>query len=296
MKLHLLFASFQFYYFWKMLKTFSLIIIFNAIFFCNCVMPSQNKNEKIVDKTSNVQKDTFHLLCQYWQLIDADHPTSKDISFTNDDGVLFQSGIVFLIDSSVLENPAGEMTYGTLKLNGNKIEVNFDDGRKALYAIKSLHKDELLMKRTEGKHASELTFKPTNTSWPDANKNPFSKQNYQWCAKPKKPESDVQIKTRVKQFVQFCKYYFDGFVNGSANNIDFTGLPNCLNWYQGGITIQSETKLDKKWINCFYSQEQAFKGRQMLQDAIVKKYNWDEKETNWLKQTASVLQQIHDGM
>jgi hypothetical protein len=32
----------------------------------------------------------------------------------------------------------------------------------------------------------------------------------------------------------------------------------------------------------------------MLEDALVKKYDWDTKETNWLKQTASVLQQIYD--
>lgn len=279
-----------------MQKLFPLLITFSAIFFCSCVMPSQNKNEKIVDATSNVQKDTFHLLFQYWQLVDADHPTSKDISFTNDDGILFQSGIVFMNDSSVLENPTGEMTYGKFKLSGNKIEGTFDDGRKATYTITRLDKDELLLKRIEGKRASELTFKPTNTSWAEASKNPFSKENYAWSRKPNKPESDEQIKYRVKEFVQFCKYYFDGFINGNADKISFIGLPNCLNWYQGGITIQNESKLDKKWMNCFYSHEQAYKGRQMLQDAIVKKYNWDEQETNWLKQTASVLQQIHDGM
>jgi len=279
-----------------MRKLFSLIIIFSAISFCNCVMPSQNKNEKIVDAVSNIQQDTFHLLCQYWQLVDADHPTSEDISFTNDDGILFQSGIVFMTDSSVLENPTGEMTYGKFKLSGNKIEVNFDNRRKATYTINRLHKDELLLKRIEDKHASELTFKPTSTLWPEANKNPFSKENYAWSRKSNKPETDDQIKNRVKGFVQFCKYYFEGFIDGNADKISFIGLPNCLNWYQGGITIQNESKLDKKWMNCFYSHEQAYKGRQMLQDAIVKKYNWDEKETNWLKQTASVLQQIHDGM
>jgi hypothetical protein len=279
-----------------MRKTFPLIIIFSAAFFCNCVMPSSNKNEKIVDAPANIQKDTFHLLVQYWILSDAEHPTSKDISFTNDAGIFIQPGIIFMTDSSLLENPAGEMTYGKFKLNGNKIQANFANGTKAVYTIKHLNKDELLLNRTENKHVSELTFKPTNTSWPDANKNPFAKQNYQWSIKPKKAESDDEIKNRLKEFVEFYKYYFDGLINGGATNIDFTGLPCCLNWYQGGITIQSESKLDKKWINCFYSTEQAYKGRQMLEDALMKKYDWDTKETNWLKQTASVLQQIHDGM
>lgn len=279
-----------------MRKSTLLIIISIAIFFSNCVTPSSDKNEKIVETPTVVKRDSFQLLCQYWRLSDAEHPTSKDISFTNDQGILIESGIVFMTDSSFLENPAGEMSYGKFRLNGNKIEAKFDNGRKAVYTINRLHKDQLLLNRLENKHTSELTYKSTDTRWPDANKNPFAKQNYQWSIKPKNAESDEQIKNRLKQFVEFYKYYFDGLVNGGATNIDFTGLPCCLNWYQGGITIQSENKLDKKWIDCFYSTEQAHKGRQMLEDALVKKYDWDTKETNWLKQTASVLQQIHDGM
>jgi hypothetical protein len=277
-----------------MRKLIPLIIIFIAIFFSNCVTPSSDKNEKIVETPSVVKRDSFQLLCQYWKLSDAEHPTSKDISFTNKEGILLESGIVFMTDSSFLENPAGEMSYGKFKLNGNKIEAKFDDGRKAVYTMNRLHKDELLLNRLENKHVSELTYKSTNTRWPDVNKNPFAKQNYQWSVKPKKAETDEEIKKRIKDFVRFYQYYFTGLVNGDATNLDLIGLPCCLNWYQGGITIQSENKLDKKWINCFYSPEQAFKGRQMLEDALVKKYDWDTKETNWLKQTASVLQQIYD--
>ncbi len=277
-----------------MRKLIPLIIIFIAIFFSNCVTPSSDKNEKIVETPRVVKRDSFQLLCQYWKLSDAEHPTSKDISFTNKEGILLESGIVFMTDSSFLENPAGEMSYGKFKLNGNKIEAKFDDGRKAVYTMNRLHKDELLLNRLENKHVSELTYNSTNTWWPDANTNPFAKQNYQWSVKPKKAETDEEIKKRIKDFVRFYQYYFTGLVNGGAINLDLIGLPCCLNWYQGGITIQSEAKLDKKWINCFYSTEQAFKGRQMLEDALVKKYDWDTKETNWLKQTSSVLQQIYD--
>ncbi|MGN6193372.1 MAG: hypothetical protein ACTHOB_00425 [Ginsengibacter sp.] len=272
------------------------VFFFISIIFANCVMPSEKRNEKIIDSTSFQQNDTFHLLCKYWKLTDADHPTEKDVSFTNDNGVELQSGIVFITDSTVLENPTGEMTYGKFSLKGNVIHVNFDDGRKAVYTIQRLHKNELLLKRTENKHTSELTYEGTQAAWPDAKKNPFSKENYKWTIKPKKPETDAEIKERVKESVQFYLYYFNGFINGNADQIDFKGLPNCLNWYQGGITIQNEENLNKKWISCFYSKDQALEGRQILQDAILKKYNWNEKETNWLKQTTSVLQQIHDRM
>lgn len=259
-------------------------------------MPSQNKNEKIVGETTfALPKDTFHLLCQFWQLSDADNPTSKDVSFSND-SILFEPGIVFMTDSTVLENPLGEMSYGKFKVDGNTIKVNFDDGRKATYIIGRLHKDELMLKRTESKHTTELTYTPTHTYWANTDKNPFSKKNYQWVVKPKKPESDQEIKTRLRSSIQFYAYYLKGYVDGGATKIDFRAMPCCFHWYQGGISIQNENKLDKKWINCFYSEEQAFKGRQMIEDIISKKYKWDEKETNWIKQTVPVLEQMRDSL
>ena len=277
------------------MQKLTLFFLALSLAFSNCDQAPNDRNEKLIDHASEMP-DTFHLLTQYWELTDADNPTSKDVSFTSDDGIEDGSGIVFMTDSSVLENPAGDMTYGKFSMNGNRIDVIFDDGRKAGYIIDRISKDALLLSRTEDKHTSKLTYKATHTSWPDSGKNPFAKENYRWAQKPKKPESDEEIKTRVKQCVQFYAYYFAGFINGKAEQIDFNALPNCLNWYQGGISIQNEDGLDKKWINCFYSAEQAFKGRQMLEDAIVKKYKWEEKETNWIKQTMPVLQQIHDKM
>lgn len=243
-----------------------------------------------------VKKDTLHMLAQYWDLQDADHPTSKDIAFKNESGLAMQPGIVFMTDSVVLENPKGEMTYGKFSLSKNTINVNFDDGRKAVYKIGKLDSSQLWLKRTENKKTSELTFKGSSTYWPDAGSNPFSKRNYQWVRKPNKPESDEAIKERLRESIQFYIDYFKGFINGGASEIDFTALPSCLQWYQGGIFIQNENKLDNKWINCFYSPEQAFKARQILQDVITKKYDWDSTQMNWLKQTVPVLEQIKKGL
>lgn len=277
------------------MRKFILLFLIVAALFSNCGESSQDKNEKLID-TASEMPDTFHLLTQYWELTDADNPTSKDISFTADDGAEYVSGLVFMTDSTVLENPVGEMTYGKYDLKGNTISVNFDDKRKAIYLIDQINKEQLVLSRTEKKHTSKLTYKATGTQWPNSDKNPFSRQNYQWSKKPVTPESDEQIKNRVKGYVQFCAYYFQGFLNGNAAQIDFNALPTCLNWYQGGISIENEDKLNPKWIDCFYSKAQAYKGRQMLEDAIVKKYKWDEKETNWMKQIVPVLQQVHDNL
>jgi hypothetical protein len=279
------------------MRLFSLLFIFFIVLvFSDCSVPVKNDNEKIIGLADSPPKDTFHLLCQYWQLTDAEHPTSKDISFTNNEGILFQSGIVFMSDSVLLENPVGEMNYGKFKVSGNTISVNFDNGRKAIYKIGRLHKDELRLRRTENKHTTELTFKATGTYWKDARKNPFAKQNYQWARRPEKPESDEALKIRLKNNVRFYEYYFKGFADGGASKINFDGLPCCFNWYSGGIFIQNENKLNKKWINCFYSEDQAYKGRQILEEALNKKYDWDTTQTNWVKQTSDVLKQINAKM
>ena len=274
----------------------NLFLFFVIVFsFANCTMPQQRTNDKMVDDEVVADKDTFHLLCQYWQLEEADNPTSKDISF-KENGIEFKSGIVFMTDSVMLENPQGKMNYGKFKLDENTINVVFDNNGNAVYKIGRLNKDELLLRRTENKHVSQLTFKASHTYWADADKNPFAKKNFKWAQKPTRPENAEEIKRRAKESVQFYAYYLTGFVNGGATTIDFEAIPCCFNWYTGGISIQSETKLDKKWIDCFYSKEQAFEARQILEDAILKKYDWDTTETDWVKQTIPVLQQIHDGL
>ena len=60
--------------------------------------------------------------------------------------------------------------------------------------------------------------------------------------------------------------------------------------------MQGPKNLDKKWINCFYSEEQALEARQLMEDVLTKKYDWDTTQTNWVKQTAMVLKLIHDKM
>jgi hypothetical protein len=279
-----------------MRKLYLLIFACISVSFYQCSSPGPKPNTKIVEVESRNEKDTFQLLCQYWQLLDAENPTSKDIPFTNNNGVQFESGIIFMTDSTLLENPAGEMTYGKFVLNENEIKVDFDNGKKAEYKIEKLSKEGLVLKRSQNKHTSQLTYKATDTYWKNAEKSSFAKKNYQWVVKPAKPETNEQIKKRAKDCVKFYAYYFKGFADGGATKINFEGLPCCFNWYQGGISIQNEKKLDKKWINCFYSEEQAFTARQILQDALMKKYDWDTTETNWVKQTAQVLQQIHDRM
>lgn len=274
-----------------------LLFISVVLVLSNCTEPQQERNEKIVGDISKADRDSFSILCQYWQLDEADNPMGVDISMKDPaTGIEYESGILFMADSTVLENPKGKMTYGKFSINNNLIDVSYDGGRKASYEIVRLNKEELRLDRTEKKKESNLSYRASNTMWPDVAKNPFSKENYAWAKKPSKSGSEEDIREKAKDCIRFYQYYFEGFVNGGAKSINFEALPDPFKWYAGGIFIQKEDELNNKFIDVFYSPQDAYKARNILQSMLQQKVDWDTTQTNWLKQTAMVLEQIREKM
>lgn len=271
-----------------------LLILFTAILFIGC-NSSKNKNQ-LAQQAKARPDDSASLLSQYWILQDADHPEGKDILNQLDDGITMQPGIVFMTDSTVLENPAGEMRYGRYDQTHSPITVKYDGGGEALYAILKLDSQHLWLERKENNSATTLKYKATDTWWPDSEKNPFSQKNYAWAKAPDQPETNAQILIRLKSDISFFAELFQGYINGSANTMNSIGIPNCFNWYQGGFTVQPASNLDPKWIKCFYDKKQALEGRQILENAITKKYHWDKDESNFMKQAAPVLRQMLDSL
>ena len=128
------------------------ILLFISVIFIlsNCTEPQQNRNEKIVSDIAKAERDSFDILCQYWRLDEADNPTNVDINGKDPaTGIENESGILFMQDSTVLENPKGLSTYGKFTLNNDMIDVSYDDGRKASYEIARLNKEELHLDRTK---------------------------------------------------------------------------------------------------------------------------------------------------
>ncbi len=279
-----------------MKKYFLLLLFIVAILPVDCTMPDSRKDEKIVEAKMPARKGIFHQLCQYWEVTDAENPDYADLYDNKREGIYNYPGIIFMTDSTFLENPKAVMRYGKFELKGKIINAQFDDGKKAVYTIEEIHNPNLVLRRIEKGHATKLTLQGSEAYWPDAKQNPFNKVNSQWRIKPSKVESIDALRERLKECVMFYAYFFQGHALSESNEINFLGLPCCFNWYEGGISVQNEKKLDKKWINCFYSEEQAMQARQLMEDAILKKYDWDTTQKNWMKQIVPVLKQIKDSL
>lgn len=276
-----------------MKNVFFIVIFFTSIFIFGCSQQGEHSDKKMVDEAAIIHKNPFQQLCRYWEVTDADNPTKADVYNNDEDGIYNYPGIIFMTDSTFLENPRAVMRYGKFILKGKTITADFDDKAKAIYTIERKENDTMVLKRMEDNHATTLYLKGSWAYWPDAKQNPFNKINSEWRLKPAKPETDDELKARLKNCVQFYQYFFEGNAVNANNEIDFLGLPTCFKWYSGAIYVLSEKNLDKKWINCFYNEDQAKKARQIIEDVVTtNKFSWDSTQTNWVKQTADVLKQI----
>ena len=102
------------------------------------------------------RKDPFHELCQYWEVTDAENPTFRDIYEQNTEGIQNYPGIIFMTDSTFLENPKATMRYGKFVLKGKVINAQFDDGKKAVFTIQDLQNSNMVVRRVE--HSETLVF------------------------------------------------------------------------------------------------------------------------------------------
>lgn len=236
--------------------------------------------------------DIRQLLCQTWE-----HKEDAEDAEATGGGGSFEMpyrGLSFFSDGTVTENPRDKMRFGKWNFNEEKklIEIEFGNRVKASYKIGAIGPKQMILlnmadkKKTIYRADASAQIVPAN--------DPFHPSNNQWRIKPSQSEPDSLIKSRVKEAVMFYAKFLKDNGARQRNTISFVGLPTCFKWYQGGISITSKDKLEDKWINCFYNRDQAIKGQQMLDRIITKKFKWNKKESNWVKQSADVMRQIYD--
>ena len=201
----------------------------------------------------------------------------------------------FFGDGSLVINPRGNIKFGKWVLDEKTkvINVILEDGSKKVYHLNAIGVKSMLLK-TDKEEAEKFVADGTHHS--SLSDDPFYVSNNKWRVKPAFSEPDVDIKKRVVQAVTFYSKFFNDNADHGYKTISLYGLPTCFNWYKGGIGIITKEKLGKGWIDCFYNKNEAIKGQQLLENVISKKYKWDKAQTQWVKQSAAVLQQIADSL
>ena len=242
---------------------------------------------------SNKMED---IICQDWDYYeDATDAAYADPASNIE--VVYRGYSIFS-DGSMIKDPRGNIHAGKWSIN-NKVKpitISFllDNGETETNELAYLMPYEMKFAKRDGDKKNIVDLRAAGIRYSDFRKDPFYISNNLWRFKPVSPETDEQIKNRLKSCIHFFILFYDHKIKADSKEVLFTGLPSCFKWYGGAIYLQKERELDNKWVNTFYNKEQAMKAYQLADKLMSNKFTWPKKESNWLKLNVAVLRQMEN--
>ena len=242
---------------------------------------------------SNNMKD---IICQDWDY----YEDARDAAYVEPSSniEIVYRGYCIFADGTLIKGPRGNIRAGKWSINDKVkpviISFLFNNGETETNELAYLMPYEMKIAKKEGDKKNIVDLRAEGIRYRDVKNDPFYISNNLWRFKPSKPESDEQIKNRLKSCIHFFILFYDHKIKADSKEVLFTGLPSCFKWYGGGIYLQKEKELDNKWINSFYSREQAMKAYQLADKLMNNKFIWPKKESNWLKLNVAVLRQMEN--
>ncbi|HVM89310.1 MAG TPA: hypothetical protein VMT76_14065 [Puia sp.] len=236
-------------------------------------------------------------LSQLWKMDDADQKYWNYLMWDSAEDKRKYPELALYKDFNVTENARCRIRMGKWKVDQKRREllISFSDGTQEKYVIEKLSLQKMVVsKKIEGTDV-EITFIADGLLQKNVENDPFYPDNNLWRIKPTHSETDEQILTRLKQCVHFYSLFFADNHQRAATEISFSGLPNCFEWYNGGIGVPQEPDLDKRWIDCFYSDKEALRGYHLLRTLIEKHVLvWPQHPASWIEETHEILDQVYD--
>ncbi len=233
------------------------------------------------------------LLSQDWEMEDADKEHWNEFFWDSIANKRKYPGLSLFRDFTFTENIRCRMMTGKWSVDkaNRMLLLQFDDRTKKAYFISELSLTKIIVENED----ATISFSSDGLVHKDPLKDPFHPSNNQWRYKPRSAESREQIRQRVKDCVHFYSLFFKDNRLRRQSDISFIGLPNCFIWYNGGIGLPSLIELDKKWEDCFYSEDQAREAYDMLK-AVIEKHQlkWPKHAGSWVDEIGDVLEQLHD--
>ena len=232
------------------------------------------------------------IICQVWEYAE-DAADAEDADPLSSIDFVYR-GYCLFSDGSMIKDPRGNMETGKWAVNENVkpvvISFSLSNGSTETFKLAYLSPYEMKLRKEGDENIIELNSE--GIRFIDPKKDPFYISNNGWRFKPAKPESDEQIKERLRDCIRFFILFYEQKINAHSNTVSFIGLPSCFKWYGGGIYLQKEKELQQKWINSYYNKGQAMQAYKLADKLLSVKYKWPEKERNWLKLNVAVLKQM----
>ena len=237
-------------------------------------------------------------LCQQWELRDPDDANTADLTYDAKTGDHLFQEIMLYRDSSVTYNPRNGIRMGKWRLGqlDDKLLLRllFDNGATREFIILQKKSNQLSLAWKDGNSRYGMHLSSDAKAHAKGTNDPFHPVNNKWRIHPALAESDSAIRERMKNCIRFYALYFRDHILRNRSDINFSGLPTCFIWYRRGIGLYETDALTDDWIDCFYSEKQAIKGRNIVKE-LFKKYDfdWPKGTPSWFYETHSVLEQMY---
>jgi hypothetical protein len=236
------------------------------------------------------------LLAQNWILND----DKEALDMASDDGAFEMPVRSFSMaaDFTIVKNIRNAMDNGTWKFDEAKkiLTLKYTNGSSDIYKLRALAANEMKLTNVGIQSETVLTFVSDAKRYKNAADDPFYIANNKWRIKPRASETDAAIKQRLKDNLRFFILFYKDVIARKAAAASFYGLPSCLEWYAGRISIQNRKEISEKWKGCFYNTAEAMKAYDMMDNVISKKITWPKGTTNWLKKNLFALEQIYQNL
>jgi len=258
------------------------------------------KDSTAVDFVADEIEDLGHadsmknIICQNWDYYE--DAKEARLAEPNSNIEVVYRGYSIFSDGSVIKDPRGNIRAGRWSINEKArpitISFTFNDGGAETFQLAYLSPYEMKILKKGADKKDIIDLRAEAIRYKDIRKDPFYISNNLWRFKPAKPETDEQIRSRLKSCMHFFVLYYEHKIRANSGEVVFIGLPSCFRWYDGAIYLQKERELDNKWVNSYYNREQAMKAYKLADKLMDNKFKWPKNESNWLKMNLSVLRQM----
>ena len=254
--------------------------------------------------TSMVSLKTFgtlsleDVISQLWEFEDADRHHWDRVFWDRVTDTRQFPEMALFPDHSVVKNPRVNLQTGKWKLDKDtrQLQLLWAHGPAEIYIIRQVALKQMELYGVDTVRSPAIIMLSAKAIvHRRAVEDPYYPSNNEWRLKPAVSETRDQIRRRVKACVHFYSLFFLDNHRRQETDISFSGLPSCFEWYNGSFAMQSKASLDKKWVDCFYSEMQAWTAYDMLADELEKReLKWPEHPTSWVEQTGQVLDQLYN--
>jgi hypothetical protein len=123
-------------------------------------------------------------------------------------------------------------------------------------------------------------------------KDPHHPNQNLWRIKPSAPETDEQLRTRMRQHLVNTKAVLEAGQERDSRTYSWKYTPSCIHILRGGVDVRYDEQIEGTFYDYFYNKAQAARGIQMLQEAFAKVPRKDIHLDKWVQNDIDYINEV----